>query len=654
MGNDDETRGTRESRPELQDGEHSGSISDEQYRLIVEHANEAIVVTRDGLLAMINPSAERLLELPAERLLDRQFIEFIHPEDREMVAERYRRRLAGEPVEEVYAFRVVDARERSRWVEISAVRIEWEGRPATLNFISEITERVRAQAELKRLIRVLEQSFDVMSITDQDGVISWVNPSFERVTGWSREQAIGSSIAGHRAPEEDPAIFEQMNRAVRAGEVWQGRFGCVRCDGTRYRAEVSVSPVCGEGGEIEEYVNVSRDVTSEELLEERIRTAQKMEAVASLAGGVAHEFNNILHAVLARSREAVTRPDTSEETREDLAEIARLSRRASILVKRLMSMEGGGGENAEEVVDVGRVLRGAIDAVGDQLPAELDLRVQAADDLPAVVGSEQLLHEVCYSLLQNALEALASPAGMVVARLGVVEVSDDWARGDPDLDSGSYLRLEVVDTGRGIPPDRLQRIFDPFFSTKEKSPGGGLGLFRVHGIVRGMGGAVRVSSRPGRGSTFEVYLPAAARREADTDPAPAEWESGGEARKVMVVDDEATIARVFARALRRLGYRVEAFTESPKALEAFRGDPDGWDVLLTDQIMPEMNGDRLVRNIRRIAPDLPVVMCTGYSEEFDEEQAASIGISEYLSKPVLVDEIDRAIRRALNGEEGGE
>lgn len=653
MSNGDETREGAESRRERPGGARGGSISDEQYRLIVEHANEAIIVARDGELVMINPRAQRLLELPAEQILGRPFIEFVHPEDRELVVERYRSRLAGEPVEEVYAFRVVDARQRTRWVEISAVRIEWEGRPATLNFISEITERVRAQAERARLIRVLERSFDVISITDSRGVISWVNLSFERVTGWSREQAIGSNIVEHRAPDEDPAIFEEMNRTVRSGEVWQGRFDCVRREGTRYRAEVSVSPVRGEGGEIAEYVNVSRDVTGEELLEERIRAAQKMEAVASLAGGVAHEFNNILHAVMARSREAVTRPDTCEETREDLTEIARLSRRASILVRRLMSMERGGGENGDERIDFGRVLRGAIEALDDQRPAELDLRVEVADDLPLVRGSEQLLHEVCYSLLQNALEALASPAGRVEARLHVVEVSEDWARGDPDLEAGPYLRLEVEDTGRGIPPDRLQRVFDPFFSTKEKGPGGGLGLFRVHGIAKGMEGAARVSSQPGRGSTFEVYLPAGREKEPDTEPAPPAWEADVGARKVMVVDDETTIARVFSRALRRLGYRVEAFTESPRALEAFRADPDGWDVLLTDQIMPEMNGDQLVRSVREIAPDLPVVMCTGYSERFVEEQAAEMGIREYLRKPVLVDEIDRAIRRALNAEEGG-
>ncbi|HBZ57211.1 MAG TPA: hypothetical protein DEO88_17555 [Syntrophobacteraceae bacterium] len=382
------------------------------------------------------------------------------------------------------------------------------------------------------------------------------------------------------------------------------------------------------------------------LAEAKLRQAQKMEALGTLAGGIAHDFNNILGIITGYTDIALMELPANQAIHDQLLEVRKAAFRAKELVKQILAFSRQVGQEKQPVPiallakEVTKMLRASI-------PSTIEIRSRLAGEALVETDPTQI-HQVLLNLCTNATHAMREHGGILEVIARDMELAPEEVRSHGGLKSGLYVELTVKDTGHGIDPDIQDRIFDPFFTTKEIHEGTGLGLSVVHGIVTGLGGTIDVSSKLGEGSSFRVLLPAMRERVEDQGAEMAELPRGTE--HILLVDDEPPLAMVGKQTLERLGYRVVLQTSSLAAVEAFRGQQAGnsFDLLITDMTMPQMTGTELATALRQLQPDLPVIVCTGFSELLDAEKARSMGIDGYLMKPVLLDDLARLVRSVLD------
>ena len=379
-------------------------------------------------------------------------------------------------------------------------------------------------------------------------------------------------------------------------------------------------------------------------MERQLRRAQKMEAMGALAGGIAHDFNNILGAILGYTELALYEVPADSQARRKMEQVMRAGHRARDLVRQILLF---GRENREdrELIRMGPVVKEAVKLLRASLPATIAVERRVDRDLGPVLGNSTEIHQIVMNLCTNAGHAMEETGG--VLRISLTGVTLD-AEAPPPLVPGRHLRLTIRDTGPGMSPETLERIFDPYFTTKNPTKGTGLGLSIVHRIVETMGGAIQARSDPGAGATFDVYFPEArARRKS---PPAAASRGSGDGQRILFVDDEPALAELGREMLDRMGYRADACEDPKTALRRFSEAPNRYDLVLTDMTMPGMTGDRLARELRRIRPNLPVVICTGFSERINETRAKEAGAFALLMKPVTLDDLSKTLHNALKPE----
>ncbi len=394
-------------------------------------------------------------------------------------------------------------------------------------------------------------------------------------------------------------------------------------------------------------VSIIRDVTDQNRLEEQLRQSQKMEAIGTLAGGIAHDFNNILSIILGYAEVARLKIPRETPAAGNIEQIIRATERATRLVSQILAFSRR-AETRPVACDIGPIVKETIKFLRSSLPASIEIRERVGAVGTVVVDSTQL-HQVVMNLGTNAYHAMQARGGILEISLGEVRIAAADAA-HQGLAAGTYAKLTVSDTGGGIPPELLGRIFEPYFTTKEAGKGTGLGLAVVHGIVSAAAGAVKVYSEPGFGTTFHVYLPVVSTRTAGVDDRPEETPRGTE--RVLLVDDEPLIVAMMRESLEALGYRVTATTSPEGALAAFLADPAQFDLVITDLTMPRLNGEAFAQVVLEARPGLPVFICTGFSEELTAERVKALGVCGVLMKPVPRARLARAIRETLAG--GGE
>ena len=379
-------------------------------------------------------------------------------------------------------------------------------------------------------------------------------------------------------------------------------------------------------------------------LEAQLRQSQKMEAMGTLAGGIAHDFNNILGAILGYGELAQKNVPADGAARRHLDQVVQAGARGKALVEHILAFSRSGlGESTP--VHMQSAVEETLELLSGSLPAHIRLKPKLDAGDAAVMGDATQLHQVVMNLCKNAVQAMERP-GAVKVVLDRLALHERRSLTHGTLAPGSYVRLVVNDTGSGIPPAVLERMFDPFFTTKGVGKGTGLGLSLVHGIVADFGGAIDVATQPGAGSTFTVWLPVAGDIARPVSDAAVELPRG-DGQTVMVVDDERTLVALAEQTLAELGYDPAGFDSSSAALQAFRTEPQRYDLLLTDEAMPELSGVELASEIRRVRPDLPIVLMTGYSGAQLTERAHATGIVEVLRKPLVRRDIAEALARAL-------
>jgi CheY-like chemotaxis protein len=371
-----------------------------------------------------------------------------------------------------------------------------------------------------------------------------------------------------------------------------------------------------------------------------------MEAIGALAGGIAHDFNNILSAIIGYTELAMLN-EGAEHCRAELTQALLAANRARDLIKQILAFSRQTDEERMPI-RVGLVVKECVKFIRATIPSTIEIRTRIDEKAGTVLANSVELHQIIMNLCTNALHAMGEGSGTLEITVDGTQIDEAGKQGAVGLDVGPYVRVSVRDTGGGIPPEIVGKIFDPYFTTKAKGVGTGLGLAVVHGIVRKSGGAIQVESVPAQGSTFHILLPRVEQPSA-AQVEPTGVPVGGSER-ILFVDDEMMLAGIGQQMLKRLGYDVVARTSPVEALELFKAKPDHFDLVVTDQTMPGMTGDALARQLMRIRPRLPIIICTGYSQSIDEKKAAEMGIRGFVMKPILIDRIAAAVRKALAAE----
>ena len=600
--------------------------------------------------AVVNEEAARMAGYePAEFAPSLSLFEQLcHPEDKERVLLALSAHTKGEfPVLDE-EFRLRTKSGQWKWIHVRGKVVEHDEQGNAVRLagtILDITKRKRSELALRRLATAVEQAEEAIAITDSAGTIQYVNPAFEKITGYSRDEALGQNPRILKSGEHDQEFYSNLWRTITGGKVWKGRFVNRRRDGTFYREDASISPVRDRSGAIVNFVAVKRDVTQELSLQEQLLQAQKMEAVGTLAGGIAHDFNNLLTVVMGFSELLMAAKDQDHPEYGDLRKILQAAKSGADLVQRLLMFSRALEPKRlpmnlnKQILQIEKLLRRTI-------PKMIDIRLDLASDLPDINADASQMEQVLLNLAVNARDAMPD-GGRFTVRTDIACLDEEYSKLYVDVEPGQYVALEVSDTGHGMDRETLERVFEPFFTTKEMGRGTGLGLAMVYGIVKQHNGHVTVSSQVGKGTTFRVYLPV---MPADMEP---EVEDSSEMQAfgtetILLVDDEEFVRELGVRILTRQGYTVLQAVNGAEALELFKRESRQISMVILDLIMPEMGGTECLKELLKIDARVRILVASGYSADASVRRAVQMGAKGFVTKPFRVKELLRNVRRVLD------
>jgi len=436
-----------------------------------------------------------------------------------------------------------------------------------------------------------------------------------------------------------------MWETITSGKTWEGHIINKKKNGDLYTDETTVSPVWDSKGNIIQYVSIKRDITHELEMESQMRRSQKMEAIGTLASGIAHDFNNILSAILGYSEMALRGAEENERLSSDIQQVLKAGNRAKDLVAQILTFSRR-TEGERKPMRLQPIVKEAMKLIRASLPTTIDLVTAFDPNCGPILADATQIHQVLMNLCTNAYHAMRETGGVLTVRLRQQDVPVGMSGGLSLPPSASYVVITVSDTGHGMSQETLERLFEPYFTTKEPGEGTGLGMAIVHGIVQSHSGIIRVSSELGIGTTIDVSFPLCIEAEGDAIPDLAERPIGTE--RVLFVDDEEAIATVIKYGLERMGFRVTSFSKPMKAMDYFHQHPDLFDVVVTDLTMPKMTGIELARQIHLVRTDIPIILCSGYGKAAYENQGRQVGIREFVEKPIHPSKLGWAIRRRLD------
>ena len=521
-------------------------------------------------------------------------------------------------------------------------------------------KRLRASEERYRL--AADNIHDMISLYDMDLKYTYVSPSVERITGYTSHDMIGQSALAIIEDEEShqklAAIHDQIRELVRnqdpflQSRSWTVELKRIVKSGNPMWTESNINILLDDRGRPLGILCVTRDIDERkraqeqmQFYQEHLQRSQKLEAIGTLAGGIAHDFNNILSVIIGFSELIRDDRSTGDKTREMIVEVLKAGERARDLVHQILTFSRQ-VEVEVQPLAVHLIVKEALKLLRATIPTTIAIVQDIDPATGSILADPTQIHQVVMNLCANAYQAMQNTGGTLSVSLEALALDGHAAYRHPDLKTGDYVKLSVQDTGCGMDETTLRRIFEPFFTTKEQGVGSGLGLAITHGIIRKLGGAIVVSSTPGTGSCFEVFLP---RFGIDVyeDTAAAEAIPAGKGERVLLVDDEPDIVKFTAIMLEQLGYAVSAHTSSQEALETLRGDPHAFDLVISDQTMPGLRGDQLATAILGIRPGIPIVLMTGYSAVIDREGATQLGVKGFIDKPFSSTTMARSIRKAL-------
>lgn len=629
----------------------------EMFQTFFAMSHEMMAITGyDGYFKQVNHAFTEVLGYTQEELLARPFHALIVPEDHQTTRSEIRKQLDGGVTRQFEnRYRCKDGTVRIlSWNAIADQ--ERQVRYATAR---DVTDLRAAQGQLTRLGLAMEQTSQSVIITNKDARIEYVNRAFCAISGYAPEEVIGQNPRMLQSGLTPRDTYTRMWTALGRGDTWQGEFTNRRKNGTLYVESVLISPVRQLDGSISHFLALKEDITDrlrkeeeQRSLEKQLQQAQKMEIIGHLTGGIAHDFNNILASILGYAELIQMSSDStfSPKSRAYVREILQAGIRAKELVQQLLTFSQR-RDTAVEPIHALPIVKEVIKLLQSTLPRSIRITMQVAaehQELPQVMISAVQLHQILMNLGVNARHAIETVGTIAFSVETVTLDVEHYCHSCHQNFTGSYVMIAVQDNGTGISEDIRSRVFDPFFTTRTVGMGSGLGLSVVHGIVHAANGHIGMHTEAGKGTTLRIYLPAqsgdTARHIQRTEP---QAEVLTATARVMVVDDEPAIVGVVTALLENMGCVVVGFTRPAEALRVFYDNPNDFDLLITDLTMPELSGADLARTMLSIRPELPIILCSGYSAALDETAALEIGIRRFLMKPVPAKVIVDTVKKCL-------
>jgi PAS domain S-box-containing protein len=603
---------------------------------IIESTDDAIISkTLAGAITSWNPAAERLLGYSSEEAIGKPMLLIVPPElaheERDILA----RIAKGERIEHFETRRVrKDGGQIDVAVTISPLRDE-SGRVIGASTIArDITEGKRIQDEIRQQAALLSLAPAVVRDMD-DRIVLWTQGA-EQLYGHSQREALGQ-ISHDLLKTVFPQPLAEIQKSLHANGMWEGELEHRARDGRRVVVASQWVLHRDSKGQPSRILEANADITELKQAEALQMRSQKLESLGTLAGGIAHDFNNILSAINGSASLAISQIPNDHPAQICLTEIEKAGTRAADLVRRILTFSRPRDHNMQ-IQAIEPVIDEALKLVRSTLPAMIEIRTEFGNDLPKVRIDATQIYQVVVNLATNAAHAIGDKSGVIEVKLEERTVKEHEVLLYSEVPAGHYTRLQVSDNGCGMDAATLQRIFDPFFSTKPTGRGTGLGLSVVHGIVAAHHGVMKVYSEPGRGTTFRIYLPAV-REVAAVEQAPEREAPAGNGERILFVDDEGVLLFVGTMTLEQNGYKVSGMPNGESALHEVRQNPRGYDAVITDLSMPGMSGLQLAHQLRKVRPDLPVILTSGYVNPEDQARAERLGIRGILTKPVNTKEL---------------
>jgi len=507
----------------------------------------------------------------------------------------------------------------------------------------------KSEETLRKLWRSVEQSADTVIIMDRSGVMEYVNPAFEALTGYSRQEAIGQTLGILKSEQQEDALYQEMWNTVLSGKVFRGIVMNRKKNGETLIIEKALTPLRDASGEITHFISTGRDITEHRKLESDLRQAQKMDAIGKLAGGVAHDFNNLLLVISAYAELMLDALAQEDPLRRNVGEIMTASRRAADLTRQLLAF-GRKQMQVLQVLDLNTVIGEIATMLPRLIGEDIELVFVAGQDLGKVKADPVQIEQVVMNLAANARDAMPE-GGTLTIETATVQVDESYVQRHSIVPEGDYVLLTVADSGQGIAAKHLAHIFEPFYTTKEAGKGTGLGLATVYGIVKQNGGFVWVYSEPGLGTTFKIYLPQVHSPASEVRiTKPVEISPQG-CETLLLVEDEASVRQASLQFLTRSGYNVLEANDGEDALHTSRSHPGPIHLMITDVVMPRIGGPKLAERLAHERPDMKVLFVSGYAENTVPQHGNIDVATRFLQKPFSLKMLARKVRDVLEASE---
>ncbi len=553
--------------------------------------------------------------------------------------------------EELAYFKRVDGSEFPVGYVLHPIETEQGIQGAVISFIS-MAERMQLEKLLKTLSSVIEQSIDMVLITDKEGKIIYVNPAFEKTTGYSSAEIIGKIPKFLYAGRNNDVHFDEVVKRLKRGESWSGNSYNKKKSGEIFKCNIVIFPIKDDQGEIINYASIRRDVTKEEQLKEQVFQAQKMESLGKLTGGVAHDFNNLLTVINGFSKLAMELINKDHPVHNYLDQIYKAGERASHLTSQLLTFSRKQVMSPKKV-NINQIFQDTQKMLRRLISEDIELIFKLDESVQPIKADLTQLDQILMNLVVNARDAILEKKDAkekkIVVSTKQVNVSYEVARQFIDLQTGPHILIQVSDTGIGMPEDVMKQIFEPFFTTKKEGKGTGLGLATVYGIIKQNKASIQVKSKPGVGTTFSIYWPNYFEEET-TDKKNAQQKLvSGKNQKILVVEDEDTVRELLTVTLKNLNYSVISASDGAQALDLLNDPQNKIDAVITDLVMPKMDGLTFAKKAKELGVKVPILFATGYADEHLEQLLNAEDQDLIIQKPYTKEFLSDKLSKVLGG-----
>ena len=620
-------------------------LSEERFSKAFRSSPAPLVISEieTGTLIDVNDAWAQMMESTREEQIGRTTKDigvFVNFSDRDRLV--YMLRARGSFREEPVDFRTTTGKIGKAL--LSAETITLGGQRVMLSLVYDETKRRAAEEKLWRLNIAIEQSAEEIIITNPEGLIEYVNPAFEKITGYSRREAIGQTPRIVKSGVHDNAFYETLWNTIKEGNIWTGQFTNRRKDGTLIQEDATISPLVDSHGQLTGFVSLKRDITEQVKLQSQLRQAQKMEAVGTLAGGIAHDFNNILTIIMGFGTMLQTAVKQSDLARKYVDQIIATSQKAANLTKSLLAFSRKQPISLVPI-SINATIRGTEKLLKRLLTEDVELKVSLASDDIIILADSTQIDQILFNLATNSRDAMKT-GGM----LSISTMPFNMTRSFKEIhgfgNPGRYALLTVSDTGCGMSERVREKIYDPFFTTKELGKGTGLGLSTVYGIVKQHNGYIDVSSEPGKGTTFSIYFPMIEIPSEQKKMVAPDVEGGAET--ILVAEDDEIVRLLIKEVLTMYGYTVIEAEDGQDAVDKFNELKTTIDLIILDSVMPKKNGRETYDEVRRIDPHAKTLFISGYTKDIILDKGVEDGKVDFIMKPILPDILLAIVREILD------